>query len=100
MAAIAAGADPVAETTGRTFVRLLGTVTGDLALTHLPFGGVFLIGGVARAFTDHFERFGFAEAFRDKGRFSSFMRQFAVSIIEDDYAALEGCAQYLSSGAH
>ncbi|OYX45648.1 MAG: glucokinase [Rhodobacterales bacterium 32-67-9] len=97
MAAIAAGDDPVAVETGRTFVRLLGTVTGDLALTHLPFGGIYLIGGVARAFTGHFGRFDLAGAFRDKGRFSPFMREFAVSIIEDDYAALEGCARYLDS---
>lgn len=99
MAAIAAGEDPVAVETGRSFIRLLGTVAGDLALTHLPFGGIHLIGGVARAFTDHFDRFGFAAAFRDKGRFSGFMRDFAVSIIEDDYAALEGCARYLGDAA-
>ncbi len=99
MAAIASGDDPVAAATGRTFVRLLGTVTGDLALTHLPFGGIHLIGGVARAFTDHFDRLGFVAAFRDKGRFSPFMREFSVSIIEDDYAALEGCARHLGAAA-
>ncbi|XBC62048.1 glucokinase [Defluviimonas sp. SAOS-178_SWC] len=99
MAAIAEGTDPVATETARAFLRLLGTVAGDLALTHLPFGGIYLIGGVARAFTDHFDRFDFAAAFRDKGRFSTFMREFPVSIIEDDYAALEGCARYLSAAA-
>jgi glucokinase len=76
-------------------VRLLGTVVGNLSLIHLPFGGVWLIGGVARAFTPYMERFGFAEAFRDKGRFEAFMRDFSVSVIEDDYAALTGCAHHL-----
>ena len=38
---------------------------------------------------------GFARAFRDKGRFSSFMESFSVHVIEDDYAALTGCAVYL-----
>jgi glucokinase len=95
MAAIGPGTDPVAETTGATFVRLLGTVAGDLALTHLPFGGVYLIGGVARAFTAHFDRFGLAAAFRDKGRFAGLMGEFPVAIIEDDYAALTGCARRL-----
>ncbi len=98
MASIAAGRDPVAAATGQSFVRLLGTVAGDLALTHLPFGGIYLIGGVARAFAPHYDRFGFADAFRDKGRFSAFMRAFPVAIVEDDYAALEGCAQYLGAG--
>ncbi len=96
MAAIGAGGDPVAERTGRTFVRLLGTVAGDLALIHLPFGGIYLIGGVARAFTAHYDRFGLAAAFRDKGRFTSLAAAFPVSIIEDDYAALTGCARLLA----
>lgn len=95
MAAMAAGDDPVATATGRDFVRLLGTVAGDLALTHLPFGGIYLIGGVARAFTPFYDRFGLADAFRAKGRFSGFMDAFPVAIVEDDYAALEGCVQYL-----
>jgi glucokinase len=97
MAAIAAGDDEVATKTGQTFVRLLGTVTGDLALIHLPFGGIYLIGGVARAFTPYLSTFGFADAFRDKGRFSDFMRDFPVYVIEDDYAALTGCAVYLQN---
>jgi glucokinase len=82
---------------GRIFVRMLGTVAGNLSLIHLPFGGVYLCGGVARAFTPWLAEFGFAEAFRDKGRFSGFMQNFSVSIIEDDYAALTGCAAHLST---
>lgn len=97
MAAIGAGGDPVAETTGAAFVRLLGTVAGDLALIHLPFGGIYLIGGVARAFTAHYDRFGLAAAFRDKGRFSALVAGFPVWIIEDDYAALTGCARRLAA---
>lgn len=94
MALVEAG-DPVAVHAGEMFVRTLGSVVGNLALIHLPFGGIYLIGGVARAFTPWFDKFGFADGFRDKGRFSDFMGEFAVSIIEDDYAALQGCASYL-----
>lgn len=96
MKSIASDTDPVARATGESFVRLLGTVAGDLALTYLPQGGIYLIGGVARAFTAHYARFDFAGAFRAKGRFTTFMRDFPVSILEDDYAALEGCARYLA----
>jgi glucokinase len=95
MAALAAGDDPRAEAAARTFVRLLGTVAGDLALAMLPFGGIFLSGGVSRAFRPWFGRFGFAEAFRAKGRFSDFMADFSVSVIEDDFAALHGLAHHL-----
>ncbi|MBW6506988.1 MAG: glucokinase [Rhodobacteraceae bacterium] len=99
MTAMAAD-DALAVATGRIFVRLLGTVVGNLSLIHLPFGGIWLIGGVARAFTPYMERFGFAEAFRDKGRFEDFMRDFSVSVIEDDYAALTGCAHHLQGLMH
>lgn len=89
----------LASDTARLFVRLLGAEAGNLALTHLPFGGVYLCGGVARAFAPHLEALGFEAAFRDKGRFAGFMQNFSVCVIEDDYAALTGCAAYLDSGA-
>jgi len=97
MQRIAAGDDALAAKTGETFVRLLGNAVGDLALVHLPYGGLFLCGGVARAFAPHLGRFGFAEAFRDKGRFGPFMHAFPIWLIEDDYAALTGCAVHLAS---
>ncbi len=86
---------PRALRTVQTFCKLLGRVCGDLALTTLPFGGIFLIGGVARHFGPHLVEHGFAEGFRDKGRFSDFMDQFPVSLLTDDYAALTGCACHL-----
>jgi glucokinase len=92
---LAAG-DAQAIETGRVFVRVLGTVVGDLALSHLPFGGIYLVGGVTRAFQPYLERFEFARAMRDKGRFSEFMEQFGVYVVTDDYAALTGCASHLA----
>ena len=97
MAACESSDDPIAEEAVRRFVRTLGTVTGNLALNHLPFGGIYLVGGVSRAMTPYYDRYGFAEAFRDKGRFSGFMRNFSVQIIEDDYAALTGLAAFMQA---
>jgi glucokinase len=96
VAALDAGGDAVAEEAGRVFARLLGRALGDLALVHLPFGGLFLIGGVARALTPHLPRLGFEEAFGDKGRFADFVRQFPVQVVEDDTAALIGCAAFMA----
>lgn len=95
LAAFRAGDDPVARRTVEVFSRMLGTVAGNLALTTLPFGGIFLIGGVARGVAPHLLDCGFAEAFRDKGRFGAFMDGFGLGVIEDDYAALIGCAAHL-----
>ncbi|MDE0305954.1 MAG: glucokinase [Albidovulum sp.] len=95
--AAASGQDQAAVDTERIVVGLLGSVCGDLALIHLPFGGIYLAGGVARALVPRLEKRGYAEAFLGKGRFSEFMDQFSVGAIEDDFAALKGCAAYLAS---
>jgi glucokinase len=92
----AAGAgDELAQRTKRVVTRLLGVVAGNLALANLPFGGIWLIGGVARALAPTLIADGFVEAFRDKGRFAPLMERFGVGVIEDDYAALIGSAAHL-----
>ncbi|TCP59752.1 glucokinase [Rhodovulum bhavnagarense] len=91
--------DPAVTETLRIYTRLLGRIAGDLALHHLPFGGIFLVGGVARAMTPHLARLGLAAHFRAKGRFSPLMREFAIRTVVDDYAALSGCAGYLARPA-
>ncbi len=97
MADLAKG-DAAAKATAQLYVHLLGQELGNLALIHLPFGGLFLIGGVARAMTPYFDTMDLTRHFRDKGRFASFMENFAVTVVEDDYAALTGCAAYLEAG--
>jgi glucokinase len=95
MTAVQAGTNPQATATARVMTRMLAEVAGNLALIQLPFGGVYLVGGVARSLAPYLTDFGFAAAFRNKGRFSEFMGNFGVGVIEDDYAALTGCAAHL-----
>lgn len=80
--------------TADMFCRILGRVLGDLALVHLPWGGIYLIGGLARAMAPLFDTHGLPQEFADKGRFTSFMADFSLYIVEDDYSALSGCARY------
>ncbi|MEZ5753093.1 MAG: glucokinase [Paracoccaceae bacterium] len=89
--------DAGTQETASLYARLLGRVLAGYALTHLPFGGIYLIGGVARAMAPVLMRGGMHEAFRQMGRFSEFMDVFAISVVEDDYAALMGCATYLEA---
>lgn len=80
----------------RVICRLLGHTVGNLALTFLPFGGIYLVGGVARSLAPWLMSEGFLEAMRDKGRFGDFVRQFTVRVVIDDFAALTGCASHLA----
>jgi glucokinase len=95
MAALARGEERAVHA-ARIFVRILGAVSGDLALVTLPFGGIWLVGGLARAFAPYLHDLDFVGAFRDKGRFAEFMEGFGVGVVEDDNAALVGCASHLS----
>lgn len=97
MAACAHGDDVHATDAATMFAGILGTVCGNLSLIQLPFGGVYLVGGVARAFAPYLTQFGFVDAFCDKGRFAGFMSNFSVSVVEDDYAALLGSASHIES---
>ncbi len=96
MADLARG-DTMARQTAALYIHIMGQTLGNLALTHLPFGGIYLIGGVARAISPYLTGMGFEKAFRDKGRFAEFMQNFRVMLVEDDYAALTGCAAYLDT---
>jgi glucokinase len=69
----------------------------DLALIHLPYGGIYLIGGMSRAMTPHFGRIGLDAAFREARRVDLLQKDFSVTVVEDDYAALTGCAAYLNN---
>lgn len=89
--------EAAAQDCARLYMGILGAELGNLALIHLPFGGIYLIGGVARAMSPYFDQMGLTAAFRDKGRFADFMQSFRVQIVTDDFAALTGCAAYLDS---
>lgn len=82
--------------TAQIYTRVLASYLGDLALIHMPFGGIYLIGGMARAMTPFFGPAGLAAAFHAKGRFSDFLKGFRISVVEDDFAALTGCAAHLA----
>ncbi|CAK7258007.1 MULTISPECIES: glucokinase [unclassified Shinella] len=93
-------ADRDCEQAGHMFMRLLGRVCGDLALAYLPFSGVYLSGGVSRAFARSLSKDPtFLDAFRAKGRQADFMESFPVHLLLDDRTALQGCAEWLRLSA-
>ncbi|MBL9051513.1 MAG: ROK family protein [Tabrizicola sp.] len=91
--------DPLAIHAARLYVHILGQMLADLALIHLPYGGLYLIGGMSRAMLPHFGRFGLETSFREARRVDLLLKDFSVTVVEDDYAALTGCAVYLNNVA-
>jgi glucokinase len=89
--------DPLAAHAARLYIHILGQMLADLALIHLPYGGIYMIGGMSRAMLPHFRRFGLETAFREPRRVDLLQTDFSVTVVEDDYAALTGCAVYLNN---
>jgi glucokinase len=91
-----AGGDSEAGEAGKYFLRFFGRVAGDLALAFLPFGGIFLSGGVTRAVAPLIETSTtFLDAFQAKGRQTELMATFPIGLLLDDLAALSGCAEWV-----
>lgn len=77
----------------RRFCRIFGAVAGNLALTGMATGGVFLGGGIPPKILPFLEKPDFMNSFTAKGRFSDFMAAIPVRVIRNDKAALIGAAQ-------
>ena len=87
--------DDFCHATMRDYVAILARVVGDHALVHLPFGGIFLTGGVSRSVGPILEALDFSRQLTEKGRFSDLVGSFQINLIDDDFAALKGCARHL-----
>jgi len=77
----------------RTFVSILGAVAGNLALTGLATGGVYLGGGIPPKILPALKTGAFMKAFTDKGRFRGLLEKIPVRVIMNERAALLGAAE-------
>lgn len=76
------------------FLSAYGAAAGNLALTALATGGVYLGGGIAPKLLDAFPRSGFLAAFADKGRFAPLLHQIPIHVILEAKCALWGAAAH------
>lgn len=72
------------------FVAVYGAYAGNLALTGLTRGGVYVAGGIAPKIIDKLKEGGFLNAFRDKGRFAALMGEIPVHVVMNPAAGLLG----------
>jgi glucokinase len=75
------------------FASIYGAEAGNLALTALAVGGVFVGGGIAPKIRAKLADGTFATAFNDKGRFAELMASIPVWLVLEPRAALLGAAE-------
>ena len=87
-----AGNDYLAGQTLKLFVEAYGAEAGNLSLKLLPYGGLYVAGGIAPKILPLLQNGNFMKAFRDKGRMRTLMEKFPVHIVLNAKVGLIGAA--------
>jgi glucokinase len=74
------------------FCEILGAEAGNLALSVIATGGVYIAGGIAPRIVDRLKGEAFRTAFRDKGRLSALLSRIPVHVITNPNVGLLGAA--------
>nr|WP_320165748.1 glucokinase [uncultured Methylophaga sp.] len=80
------------------FVRIYAAQAGNLALTTLARGGVYLVGNILLKNIAKFRSSSFINSFVEKGRMTMLMEQIPIHIVLDDEVGLKG-ARFLAQKA-
>lgn len=87
-----AGSDPLCSRALDVFLSIMGAQAGNLALTFMATGGVYLGGGIAPKILPKLRDGTLLRAFRDKGRLSHVVERIPVHVIQNVQAPLLGAA--------
>ena len=91
------GTPPICARTLDIFARLLGSQAGDVVLTYLCTGGLFLGGGIPPKVAAKLQEGGTVAAYLRKGRLSPLVEMTPLHIIKNDRAAMLGAAAIAAS---
>ncbi|WP_168011784.1 glucokinase [Halomonas salinarum] len=97
-AEVTAGAgegDAIAVDSVQRFLKILGDVCGDAALTIGARGGVYLCGGILPRLLDWLPDSRFRTAFADKGRMSAYNADIPIWVVTAPWTGLLGAAEAL-----
>jgi glucokinase len=89
--------DPLAVRALELFISVYGAFAGNMALTTLSRGGVYIAGGIARQIAGKLNDGGFIRAFTDKGRFADLLRRYPVHIVTDPKIGIKGALNVLNA---
>ncbi|MCF8069939.1 MAG: glucokinase [Desulfobacterales bacterium] len=86
--------NPLCVKTLMIFLSALGSFTGNMALTGIATGGVYLAGGILPNILPAIETSIFMDVFKNRGQFQKLMEKMPVRIILNKNTALLGAAEY------
>ncbi|KKI99599.1 glucokinase [Prochlorothrix hollandica] len=86
--------DPLCQETLELFITAYGAEAGDMALKLLPYGGLYVAGGIAAKNLALMRSGLFMDAFQAKGRVSGMLDRVPVQIVLNPEVGLIGAALY------
>lgn len=94
VASALAGKADICEAALDIFVHALGTLVGNMAVSLLATGGIYLGGGIPPRILQRLQQPDFLNAIADKGRFRDFCAGLPLHVIRDPGVALQGAAWF------
>lgn len=88
------GSDPVAMEALTLFVTIYAGQAADLALAVLPFGGVYLAGGIAPKILTRLQQPDVLHAFTNRPPMQGLLSSMPLYVILDEHAGLTGALEY------
>lgn len=85
--------DSLAKETMEIFIGAYGAEAGNLALKLLPYGGIYIAGGIAAKNIPLIDKGGFLDAFTHKGRMTKLLQDIPVHVILNARVGLIGAAR-------
>jgi glucokinase len=86
--------DPLCQKTIEMFLEAYGAETGNLALKILPYGGIYIAGGIAAKILPIIKESNFIEVFKQKGRMVSLLEKIPIKIVLNSQVGLLGSLLY------
>lgn len=86
--------DPLCQQTLTLFVEAYGAEAGNLALKLLPYGGLYIAGGVAAKILPLLQTGAFLQTFQTKGRVSPLLHKVPIHVVLNPKVGLMGSAIY------
>lgn len=83
--------------TMQIFIEAYGADAGNLALYNLPYGGLYIAGGIAAKNIQLMKDSSFLKTFKEKGRLSSVMEKVPVYVVMNEAVGLIGAANYAAT---
>ena len=87
--------DPLCKSTMELFVEAYGSFAGDIAVTFLPYGGIYIAGGIAAKNVKWMQDPRFLQSFTNKCRVNpALLEKVPIHVVMNTLSGLEGALKY------